>query len=107
MAYGITEREFFSMTITEIERSIKAKKELEKRRAQFDFILADLIGRSVARVYNSENTLPTLAEAYPSLFNEQEEQEARQQAQDEMNAQKFMQFAQSFNRNLERRQIIE
>lgn len=102
MSYGITEHEFFSMTIAEITRAIKAKKEIEKRRAQFDYVLADLIGRSVARVYNSENTLPTLAEAYPSLFNAQEEHEALQQAQDELSAIKFKQFAETHNKNFER-----
>lgn len=89
------------MTIAEIERSIKAKKEMEKRRAQFDYILADLIGRSVSRVYNSENKLPTLAEAYPTLFDAQEEQEALQQAQGELTAIKFMKFAQTHNANWE------
>jgi hypothetical protein len=102
MSYGITEHEFFSMTIAEIERAIKARKAMEKRRAQFDYILADLIGRSVARVYNSDNKLPTLAEAYPSLFDAQEEQEALQRAQDEKNALNFMKFAQSHNRKIER-----
>jgi hypothetical protein len=99
MTYGITESEFFSMTIAEIERAIKAKKEIEKRKATFDYVLADLIGRSVARVYNSENTLPTLAEAYPTLFNESEDNEALQRAKDEASALKFKLFAQSFNSN--------
>jgi hypothetical protein len=99
LTYGITEREFFSMTIAEIERAIKAKKEIEKRKASFDYVLADLIGRSVARVYNSENTLPTLAEAYPTLFNAGEDNEALQQAKDEASALKFKLFAQTFNSN--------
>lgn len=102
MTYGITEREFFAMTIAEIERAINAKKAIEQRKAQFDYILADLIGRSVARAYNSENTLPTLAEAYPSLFNAQEETDALERAQGELTALKFKQFAQTFNRNFER-----
>lgn len=102
MEYGITEREFFTMTIAEIERAIKAKKAMEQRRAQFDYTLADLIGRSVARVYNSENKLPTLAEAYPSLFNAEEEREALQQTRNQLNAIKFKQFAQTHNSNFER-----
>lgn len=102
MSYGITEREFFSMTFAEIERAINAQKAMEKRKAQFDYILADLIGRSVARAYNSDNKLPALSEAYPTLFDRQEEYEALQAAQDEISALKFKQFAQTFNAKYER-----
>lgn len=102
MTYGISEREFFSMTIAEIERAIKAHTAMEKRKATYDYVLADLIGRSVARVYNSENRLPTLAEAYPTLFDEQEAAEELQRAQGELTAIKFKQFAQTFNSNFER-----
>ena len=102
MTCGISEREFFSMTIAEIERAIKAHKAMEKRKATFDYILADLIGRSVARIHNSDNKLPTLAEAYPTLFQDDESKEALQAAQDELNAIKFKQFAQTFNSNFER-----
>jgi hypothetical protein len=102
MTYGISEREFYSMTIAEIERAITAHKEMEKRKATFDYVLADLIGRSVARIYNSENKLPTLAEAYPTLFETQEDDEARQRAQGELTALKFIQFAETFNKKFER-----
>ena len=86
------------MSIAEIERAIKAKKKAEQRKASFDYVLADLIGRSVARAYNSENTMPTLAEAYPTLFDRQEEERALQQTQDELSALRFKQFANSLNR---------
>ena len=94
------------MSIAEIDRAIKAKKKAEQRKASFDYVLADLIGRSVARAYNSENTMPTLAEAYPTLFDRQEEENARQQAQDDLSALRFMQFANSLNRK-KGGQIIE
>ena len=100
MTYGITEKEFFSMTIAEIERAIKAKKATEKRKAAFDYVLADLIGRSMARVYNSDNKMPSLVEAYPSLFDADEDcenDEALQRAKDEASALRFKLFAQSFN----------
>lgn len=86
------------MSIAEIERAIQAKKKAEQRKASFDYVLADLIGRSVARAYNSENTMPTLAEAYPTLFDRQEEENALQQAQDELSVLRFKQFANSLNR---------
>lgn len=86
------------MSIAEIERAIKAKKAAEKRKASFDYVLADLIGRSVARAYNSENTMPTLAQAYPTLFDRQEEEDALQQARDELSVLRFKQFANSINK---------
>lgn len=85
------------MTFAEVSRFIDSGKRKERRRAEFDYVLADLIGRSVARVYNSSNTLPTLAQAYPSLFDEVEEEEKIQARKDELSALRFRQFAQSYN----------
>ena len=69
---GISEHDFWNMTIAEFDRAIASKKRVEKMRAQeqasFDYILADLIGRSIGRIYSSNTKLPELAEAYPSLF---------------------------------------
>jgi hypothetical protein len=98
MSYGITERDFWQMSIAEIERAITAKKKAEQRKASFDYVLADLIGRSVARAYNSENTMPTLAQAYPTLFDRQEEEIALQKARDELSVLRFKQFANSINK---------
>lgn len=94
------------MSIAEIDRAIKAKKKAEQRKASFDYVLADLIGRSVARAYNSENTMPTLAEAYPTLFDRREEESALQKAQDDLSVLRFKQFANSLNRK-KGGQIIE
>ena len=89
------------MTIAEINRAIASKRRIDKIRAQerasFDYILADLIGRSVARVYSSSNKVPDINQVYPSLFNTEEIAEKRQQKKDELSALRFKQFAQSFN----------
>ena len=87
------------MTIAELNRLIASKKRREQRKASFDYVLADLIVRSVARVYNSANTMPTLSEAYPTLFNKKEEEEKIQEQKDELSALRFKQFAQSFNKS--------
>ena len=54
------------MTLAELIRAIESKKRVEKEKAKekasFDYILADMIGRSVSRIYSSAATLPTLAE---------------------------------------------
>lgn len=87
------------MTIAEIDRLICAKKRMEQRKASFDYVLADLIGRSVARAYNSSNKMPTLSEAYPTLFSKQEEEEKIQEEKDVLSALRFKQFAQAHNKN--------
>lgn len=89
------------MTIAELQRFFESQKRIresqDKRKASFDYILADLIGRSVARIYNSSNHMPKRSEAYPSLFDPKEEQEEIQAKKDELSALRFKMFAQSFN----------
>lgn len=91
------------MTYAELERYAASRKRVmenqERKQASFDYILADLVGRSIARIYNSANRMPTLSEAYPSLFSSEEEQETIQKNKDELSVLRFKQFAQSFNKN--------
>ena len=92
------------MSVAELERAIESKKRIEKQRAQerasYDYILADLIGRSVARVYSSANNMPQINEVYPTIFDT-EEIEAQQSARrDELSALRFRQFALSHNTKL-------
>lgn len=63
-----------------------------------DWILADLIGRSVGRIYNSTTKLPELSEAYPSLFNTKEMEEAKAVKQAEISALRFKLFAENHNK---------
>nr|DAO48224.1 MAG TPA: hypothetical protein [Caudoviricetes sp.] len=90
------------MTIGELERLFSSKKRTEqaqmKEKAYFDYTLAELIGRSIARVYNKSNEFPPIEEAYPSLFDTKEIEEKRQERQDELSALRFKQFAQAFNK---------
>ena len=98
---GIPEKDFWDMTLAEVNRAANSKLRMikmeDEKRASFDYILADLIGRSVSRVYNSSNKMPTLSEAYPTLFNKEEENERIQQKKDELSALRFKQFANSYN----------
>lgn len=63
------------MTIAELERAIDSKKRVQKQQAQekanYDYILADLIGRSISRIYNSSNKMPDISAVYPTLFDSQ------------------------------------
>lgn len=98
MDYGLSENDFWSMSIAEVNRFVESAKRKEQRKAEFDYVLADLIGRSVARVYNASNKLPTLAEAYPTLFSREEEQEEIQNRKDEISIIRFRQFVDSHNK---------
>lgn len=104
--YGITESEFWSMTMAEIERAINSKKRVMKIQAQekasFDYILADLIGRSIGRIYSSSTKIPEIAAVYPSLFDSQEVEEKRAEKKAELSALRFKQFAESFNKKFKK-----
>lgn len=89
------------MTLAELIRLIESKKRVQERqlkeKATFDYMLADLIGRSVARIHSSSNKMPGIAEVYPSLFSQEEVEENIQAKKDELSVLRFKQFTQSFN----------
>lgn len=98
---GLTEHEFWNMTLAELERALASKRRMLKAQAQekasFDYLLADLIGKSVARIYSSANTVPEISDVYPSLFDSKEIQEKRQEQKAELSALRFKLFAKSYN----------
>ena len=98
---GIKESEFWEMTIAELTRAIESRNRVEKARQQekatFDYILGDLIGRSVARIYSSSATYTDIAEVYPTLFDAKELQEKRAEKQAELSALRFKLFADAHN----------
>lgn len=104
--YGISEYDFWNMTIAELTRAIASKKRIQKQQAQekasFDYILADLIGRSISRLYSSSATVPEIAEVYPSLFDSKEIEEEKQEKRDELSILRFKQFAQSYNKKFKK-----
>lgn len=73
-----------------------------QERASFDYILADLMGRSFARTQHSANRMPTIQEAYPSLFSEDnipeqiKEKQAEKKA--ELSALRFKLFVDAYNK---------
>jgi len=89
------------MTIAELIRAVESKKrqqlEQYKEKAHFDYVLADMIGRSISRLYSSNAQYPTIADAYPSLFNSEEIEEQMAAKQDELSALRLRQFAQLYN----------
>lgn len=91
------------MTLAELQRAIESKKRVMKRQTQekasFDYALAELIGRSVARIYSESSTFPDIAEVYPTLFDTAEIEEKKAQRRAELSALRFRQFATSYNKN--------
>lgn len=109
--YGITEQEFWNMTLAELERLIKSKRRImeneAKQRATFDYVLADLIGRSISRIYHSNNKIPPIAEVYPTLFDSADIEEKKQAKKDELSALRFKQFADTFNKRFKEASVKE
>lgn len=105
--WGISEEEFWTMTLAELERLLESKKRnlvsQQKEKATYDYVLADLIGRSVSRIYNSTNTMPEISTVYPTLFDSKEIEEQKQAKLDEVSALRFKQFADSFNAKFEKK----
>ena len=99
---GIKEVDFWNMTLAEIERAVKSKQRVMKREAQerasTDYILGDLIGRSIARIYNSSARYPDINTAYPTLFDSKQLEEKKRAQKEELSVLRFKQFAQSYNK---------
>ena len=94
------------MTISEITRMAKSKQRTtitaSKERAVFDYLLADLIGKSVSRIYSNSAKMPELYEVYPSLFEQEDIEEKKQEQRDTLSALRFKQFAQSYNKRFKK-----
>ena len=106
--WGISEEEFWDMTLAELQRLLNSKKRTliaqQKEKATFDYILADLIGRSVSRIYSSSSKMPEINKVYPTLFDSDEVEEAIQKKKDELSAVRFKQFAENFNKRFKQKQ---
>lgn len=99
---GISEIDFWNMTIGELVRlfdsKMRVKKVQDQELAIHNYILGDLIGRSMARLHSSSATYPQLYEIYPSLFDKDEFEERRQERITEESIKRLTQFAESFNK---------
>ena len=91
------------MSISELTRQVESYKRVEKKRLQekatYDYIQANLIGLYIGRVYSSSINIPSLEEAYKSLFDDEEIQEQKKKHLEELSIIRFKQFTQQFNNN--------
>lgn len=79
----------------------RRKKEEAKERASYDYILANMIGFSVSRLFSSTAKMLEIGEYYPNLFDTEEIKQQKQEKLAELSALRFKQFAQSFNQKFQ------
>ena len=62
------------MTVAEVERWQEGAVFRLKSKAQFNYILADLIGVSVSRMMSKDVKYPDIEDVYPELFEKEKEE---------------------------------
>lgn len=86
------------MTIAEVARWQEGAMWRLKSKAQFDYILADLIGISAGRMASNDVKYPAIEDAYPNLFNDEDKKEEHDDAEIATNnINRFLQFAMAHN----------
>ena len=85
------------MTLAEVVRWEKGAIFRLKSKAQFDYILADLIGISVGSKFSDKIEYPTIEKAYSGLFDEQKEEHDNEEIIAQNNVNRFMEFALKHN----------
>lgn len=92
------------MTLAELQRAMNSKARVEivkaKERAAFDYTLAELIGRSISRLYHSTNKMPKITDVYPNLFNKEELEAQERKRRNQQYALKLKAFVESHNKRL-------
>lgn len=78
LAIGLSRQEFFNSTLKEVTQYVEAynkqqQSKLEEQ-AYFDWMLANLIGSSVARLMSKDAKFPKLEEAYPFVKDNKQQQ---------------------------------
>lgn len=101
---GLSEYDFWNMTIAEIKRFTDGATWRIKSKAQMDYQLANLIGISVARIVSNEQEFPAIETVYPHLFDEEMAQARKEISEQEKittdSTNRFLEFAMKHNARL-------
>ena len=78
LAIGLSRQEFYNSTLKEVTQYVEAYKKQQQNKleqqAYFDWMLANLIGNSVARLMSKDAKFPKLEEAYPFVKDSKPQQ---------------------------------
>lgn len=97
------------MTVAEIQRFIEGAKHQMKMRAQFDYILGNLIGISVGRCVSKDATYPPIEEVYPTLFEAPSQEEVQKAEEEKLvtnSTNRFLEFAMKHNANFNKNKEV-
>ena len=104
---GISELDFWNMTLAEVNRAIdskiRMKKAEEKERASFDYILASIIAKGVQSSIVGGEGIPEITEIYSSLFTDdiEEKQIQKEKIKNDLSVSRFKQFVSLHNKKYE------
>lgn len=98
---GLSEERFWTMTIPEVNREIKAWNWREQRHNQFIASVAYKIPTLTAIAVLEGKNYPEIYEVFPTEFNEKEVKELRHKQQIEKDTATFRAWAESFNKRKE------
>lgn len=100
---GLSEWQFWDMTLAELNRYADSFQRVQKRKAQdkavADYRLADLIGVSIARIYSSEIKYPEIYDVYPAIFDKDVIEETKEKERNKRTNEWLTSFAESFNKS--------
>lgn len=99
---NLSENEFWTMTIPEVNRYIKAWGWREKRQQQFAAGTLYQLPTLIAIGILDGKKYPEIYEVFPSLFDKEEIEEAKRRNELEKSRANFMAWAESFNKKFER-----
>ena len=85
------------MTLAEIVRWEKGAIYRLKTKAQFDYILADLIGISAGRMMSKDVKYPPIEDVYTGFFEQEKEEHDEEAEIATNNINRFLQFAMAHN----------
>lgn len=95
---GLQESQFWEMTVVEVQRYIEGYVWRLKQQAQLNYSLADLIGISVGRLLSKDVEYPTIAEAFPTLFEKELEQQKLEEEVTNRSVNNFLAAAMAINK---------
>lgn len=97
------------MTVAEVQRYMEGAIWRMKSQAQFDYILANLIGVSVSRIMSKDVKYPNIEEVYPELFEDIIKEKRRQKEEEikiNQSVNNFMAFAMKHNSKRKEREEL-